>query len=156
MRLAVLEEFSRRTPRGSIAMRSFSFGDNCIHKNLPVAGRAAPRSIARFLPHVDEWAAPTDRASAVSCRNPQAPRPANHGRACRDRLWQLIVRPDIIGAQLHSWSRRGALRRLVAKGKVMIVPYRRRKVFELGERSPVTDAEIVLLEEREQIRARRC
>ena len=38
----------------------------------------------------------------------------------------------------------------------MIVPYRRRKVFELGERSPVTDAEIVLLEEREQIRARRC
>ena len=42
--------------------------------------------------------------------------------------------PDIIGAQLHSWSRRGALRRLVAKGKVMIGPYRRRKVFELGER----------------------
>jgi len=43
--------------------------------------------------------------------------------------------PDIIGAQLHSWSRRGALRRLVAKGKVkMIGRYRRRKVFELGER----------------------
>ena len=65
--------------------------------------------------------------------------------------------PDIIGAQLHSWSRRGALRRLVAKGKVkMIGRYRRRKVLELGERSPVTDAEIVLLEVREQIRARRC
>jgi hypothetical protein len=43
--------------------------------------------------------------------------------------------PDIIGAQLHSWSRRGALRRLVAKGKVkMIGRYRRRKVFELEER----------------------
>jgi hypothetical protein len=42
---------------------------------------------------------------------------------------------DIIGAQLHSWSRRGALRRLVAKGKVkMIGRYRRRKVFELEER----------------------
>ena len=51
--------------------------------------------------------------------------------------------PDIIGAQLHSWSRRGALRRLVAKGKVkMIGRYRRRKVFGLGERAPVTDAEI--------------
>src|SRR4029077_13199909 len=48
--------------------------------------------------------------------------------------------------------------RLVAKGKVkMIGRYRRRKVLELGERSPVTDAEIVLLlEVREQIRARRC
>ena len=43
--------------------------------------------------------------------------------------------PDITGAQLHSWSRRGALRRLVAKGKVkMIGRYRRRKVFELEER----------------------
>lgn len=50
-----------------------------------------------------------------------------------------LFAPDIIGAQLHSWSRRGALRRLVAKGKVMIGPYRRRKVFELGERSPVGD-----------------
>src|SRR6516225_2995646 len=45
---------------------------------------------------------------------------------------------------------------LVAKGKVKMIAYRRRKVFELGERSPVTDAEIVLLEVREQIRARRC
>jgi hypothetical protein len=43
--------------------------------------------------------------------------------------------PDIMGAQLHSWSRCGALRRLVAKSKVkMTGPYRRRKVFELGER----------------------
>jgi hypothetical protein len=46
-----------------------------------------------------------------------------------------------MGAQLHSWSRRGALGRLVAKNEVnMIGRYRRRKVFELGERSPVTDA----------------
>jgi hypothetical protein len=51
---------------------------------------------------------------------------------------------DIIGAQLHSWSRRGALRRLVVKGKVkMIGRYRRRKAGR--ERSPVADAEIVLL-----------
>jgi len=48
---------------------------------------------------------------------------------------RLIIRPGHLGAQLHSWSRRGALRRLVAKGKVkMIGRYRRRKVFELEER----------------------